>query len=73
MEKRDELNEFLAKADELINSKYILADVKIIGLLKTVASSETLIALFKTCLTDYDYEEAKKTYLIKVSEDRHYI
>lgn len=73
MEKRDELNEFLAKADELINSKYILADVKIIGLLKAIASSETLIALFKTCLTDYDYEEAKKTYLIKspyLSEDK---
>ena len=65
MTKTEQLNLFVEKADELINAKYILADIKITSLLKTIASSETLIALFKNCLTDFDYEDAKKKYLVK--------
>lgn len=65
MNKREELNLFLERADELIDSKYILADIKIVNLLKAIASSDTLIALFKNCLTDFDYFEAQKKYLVK--------
>ncbi len=65
MTKREELDFFVARANELIDSKYILADVKIVNLLKAIANSDTLIALFKNCLTDFDYEEAKKKYLVK--------
>ena len=65
MTKASELNEFLIRCDELIESKYILADVKIVNLLKSIAASETLIALFKSCLTDFDYASAKKKYLVK--------
>ncbi len=60
---REELDLFIEKADEFIESKYILADIKIVGVLKAIAGSETLIALFKNCLTDFDYFEAKKKYL----------
>ena len=56
---------FIEKTDELINAKYILADIKIVNMLKAIASSQTLIALFKNCLTDFDYEGAKKKYLVK--------
>ena len=56
---------FTVRADDLINSKYILADIKIVNLLKAIASSDTLIALFKNCLTDFDYEQAKSKYLVK--------
>ncbi len=62
---REELDLFVAKADEFIESKYILADIKIVGVLKAIAGSDTLLALFKNCLSDFDYFEAKKTYLIK--------
>ena len=65
MNKREELNLFLERADELIDSKYILADIKIVNLLKAIAGSDTLIALFKNCLTDFDYFEAQKKYLVK--------
>lgn len=65
MAKREELDNFLARADEFIDSQYILADVKIVNLLKSIATSNTLLALFKNCLTDFDYREAKKQYLIK--------
>jgi len=62
---REELDLFIERADEFANSKYILADVKIVNLLKAIASSGTLLALFKNCLTDFDYESAKKRYLVK--------
>ena len=62
MSKREELDLFLTRADEFIESKYILADVKIINLLKSIASSDTLIAIFKNCLDGFDYEKATKTY-----------
>lgn len=73
MTKREELDLFLERADELIDSKYILADIKIVNLLKSIAGSDTLIALFKNCLTDFDYEQAQKRYLVKspyLSEDK---
>ena len=65
MEKREELNLFLERCNELIDSKYILADVKIANVLKSIALSNTLLALFKNCLTDFDFVEAQKKYLVK--------
>ncbi len=60
---REELDLFIEKTDEFIESKYILADIKIVGVLKAIAGSETLLALFKNCLDGFDYFEAKKKYL----------
>lgn len=57
MAKREELDLFLLRADELIDSKYILASKKIENLLKSIANSETLLAIFKNCLKDFDYEQ----------------
>ncbi|MBQ3493469.1 MAG: hypothetical protein IJA88_05105 [Clostridia bacterium] len=65
MTKKEELDLFLERADELIDSKYILADVKLANFLKSIASSSTLLALFQNCLTDFDYEGACKKYLVK--------
>lgn len=65
MTKREELDLFLLRADEFIASKYILADIKIVNLLKAIASSETLVAIFKNCLDDFDYFSASKKYLVK--------
>ena len=65
MTKVDELNLFLERADELIDSKYILADVKLASFLKSIASSQTLLALFQNCLSDFDYHVAQKKYFVK--------
>lgn len=62
---REELDAFIERADEFIDSKYILADIKIVNLLKTIAQSDILVALFKNCLTDFDYQSAQKKYLVK--------
>ena len=65
MKKSEELQLFLDRADELVDSKYILADVKLANLLKSIASSDTLLALFQNCLNDFDYYAAQKKYLVK--------
>ncbi len=65
MNKREELDLFLTRADEFIESKYILADIKVVNLLKSIASSDTLIAIFKNCLDGFDYEKASSAYLVK--------
>ncbi len=65
MNKSEELQFFLEKADELCSSKYILSEIKIVNLLKAISSSETLLAIFKNCLIDFDIDEAKKKYFIK--------
>lgn len=65
MDKNAELTLFLDKADELIDSKYIIADIKIVGLLKAIAASDTLVAIFKNCMTGFDYPAAQKKYLVK--------
>lgn len=65
MSRREELNVFLERADELIASKYILADVKIVNLLKAIAASEAMVAVFKNCLNGFDFAEAKKKYFVK--------
>lgn len=64
MNKREELDLFLERANELIDSAYILADVKIANLLKSIASSDTLMAIFQNCLNGFDYSGAKKKYLV---------
>ena len=64
MTKQEELDLFLLRCDELIESKYILADVKIVNLLKSIANSKTLLAIFQTCLKDFNYEkEATKCFI----------
>ena len=63
--KQEELQAFLEASEDLINSKYILADIKVVNILKSIASSETILALFKNSLLDFDYEQAKEKYLVK--------
>ena len=60
MTRQEELELFNLKSNELIECQYILADIKIVGLLKAIACSETLVAILKNCLSDFDFEEAKK-------------
>ncbi len=65
MTKKEELEVFLERAEELIKCQYIVAGVKLTNLLKSIANSETLLALFKNCLSDFDYALANKKYLVK--------
>jgi len=57
------IQRFFTACDELISGKYILADNKIGELLKSVAASEELTALFSAVTKDFDYLAAKREYL----------
>lgn len=65
MNTREELDAFVFRSDELIQSSYILADIKIANLLKAIASSKTILAIFENCISGFDFEEACKKYLVK--------
>lgn len=65
MTKREELVVFLDRADEMMNCQYIVAGFKLANLLKSIANSETMLALFKNCLAEFDYAVATKKYLVR--------
>ncbi|MBO4323296.1 MAG: hypothetical protein J5836_01395 [Clostridia bacterium] len=54
-----EIGVFNKKLDELINSKYLLADGKVSEVLKAIASSELLYDIIAHFIKDYDYAAAK--------------
>ncbi len=67
MDKRGELNNFLARSYELITCKYILAESKVVGVLKSIAASETLLAIIESALYNFNYEQKKQEYYTKSS------
>ncbi len=67
MSKATELDNFLLYTNDLIESKYILADIKIVAVLKSIASSKTILALFANAMENFDYASAQKKYLVKSS------
>ncbi len=60
---KDKLVSFFAICDELISGKFILSDIKISKLLKSIATSSTLYNLFSECLVDYNSEQEFKASL----------
>ncbi len=67
--KKMELKTFVSYMEELINTNYVFAETKMINVLKSIASSPTLMAIFKSCLDGYNYARAKEKYLIENSID----
>ena len=57
---RGQIDLFLRKCDELMQSGFILADTKIAELLKSIASSDLLYALFRELTKDFDYAAARR-------------
>ena len=69
MKIKDQLNLFLLKTDELLSSKYILAEIKIVGVLKAIASSKTIMDIVRGSLKNFDVESAKAKYLARSDYD----
>ena len=63
------INNFKLKMEELINAKYILADNKVSGVLKTISDSTLLYQIFEHVTTDFDYQTFKSVCLIENAED----
>ena len=54
---------FLQKCDEVMQSKFIIADTKIGELLQAIAASDLLYAFFRDITKDFDYPAAKSKYM----------
>lgn len=59
------IENFDSATDELINSKYILADGKVSAVLKTVAQSRILYELFEYVTDGFDYHAAKSVCFVE--------
>lgn len=60
---RRQIDLFLHKCDEVMQSKFIIADTKIGELLKSIVTSDLLYAFFRDITKDFDYDAARKKYM----------
>lgn len=60
---REQIKLFLRRCDELMQSKYIIADTKIGELLQSIAMSDLLYAFFRDATAHFDYAGAKRKYM----------
>jgi hypothetical protein len=66
-----DLERFLIKCDEIINSKFILADSKISELLNCIADSEMFYNLFKKLTIEFNYNAFKDVSLVSSKENEN--
>ena len=60
MTKQEELDLFIKYSDELIKCNYILAEAKMINVLRVMSASDTITRLLKLYLASYNYVQAKR-------------
>lgn len=60
---RQQIDVFLEKCDDVMRSKFIIADTKISELLKSIATSDLLYAFFREITKDFDYAAAQRKYM----------
>lgn len=58
-----QIDTFLIKCDELMQSKFIIADTKISEVLKSIAASDLLYAFFRDITGEFDYPAAQQKYM----------
>ena len=56
-EESKKIREFSNYCDEMINGKFILADIKISNILKSIAQSKELYNLMAECLLNFNFDE----------------
>ena len=54
-EELTKIAQFIASCNDMINGKFILADIKITKILNMIANSTELYNYVKECLIDYDF------------------
>lgn len=70
---KNKLVTFFQICDELISGKFILSDVKITSLLRSIATSSTLYNLFSHSLVDYNPKEEFNNSISKNKRDGSFI
>lgn len=54
-EELSKITQFTAGCNDMINGKFLLADIKIMKLLNMIADSDELYSYIKECMTDFDF------------------
>lgn len=54
---KSKIDTFFSACDDLIGGKFILSDIKITAILKTIATSDTLYNLFSQCMNGFNFAE----------------
>lgn len=57
LDKNNQTREFIKACDEMINGKFILADVKIMKILNAIANCEPIYRYVQECLIDFNFEK----------------
>lgn len=70
MDETREVEYFLNKCDELMNSSFILAKSKLSEMLKAITASESLTKLFTSVVSGFDYIKAKKECFVSTTDGR---
>ena len=60
---REQIDVFIRRCDELMESRFIIADTKISELLQAIAASDLLYAFFRDVTKSFDYNRAKRQYM----------
>ena len=58
-----QINRFIEACEKLMNEKYLVADTRIVEVLRSIAESRALTDLFSAATERFDYPAAKKMYL----------
>ncbi len=66
---REELQNFVDACNEFINGKFILADIKISKILKSIAGSGDIYNLLAECMLNFDFEYELKKCCVKNSTE----
>ncbi|MGN0822688.1 MAG: hypothetical protein ACI4NG_02850 [Candidatus Gallimonas sp.] len=61
--KYERIGKFLSACDEMIGGKFAYAEIRASEILKTIAASEDLTALFSAVTDQFDYISAKREFL----------
>lgn len=73
-EDKQKLDEFYSACDDLIGGKFILSNLKITTILKTIASSDLLYNLFSKCMNGFNFTNefklATNDLVLKMPESR---
>jgi len=56
-EELEKINQFAVNCDEMINGKFILSEIKIAKILKSIANSDALYGYFAECLLNFDFNK----------------
>ncbi len=61
---QEQIQNFMERCDDLLNAKFIIAPSKISDLMRTIATSHSLVTLLESAVAPFNYHQAQEKYLL---------